>query len=135
VWKFQGAWKDEGVRFISIKFQGLKLKYPPPPNFKGSNVSGVLIFTLKMYSLQDINGLEFKVICVSHHFQVFWFWWCVYISLMVHHLKEIKVWKFQGGWIDEWVKVGNEFIIYTYDTHTAFTRMQAIGNLTQKNPL
>jgi hypothetical protein len=30
------------------------------------------------------------------HFEGLWFSWCVYFSLIVHHLEDIKVWNFRG---------------------------------------
>jgi hypothetical protein len=41
--KISGGWKDEGEKFIFIKFQSYKVTYPPI--FKSSDASGVFIFT------------------------------------------------------------------------------------------
>jgi hypothetical protein len=36
----------------------------------------------------------------TFHFQVFWFWWCVYISLIVQHLEDMEGFGFgMDGWL------------------------------------
>ncbi len=98
--KFKGGQKDEGVRFIFIKFQNFKVMYPP-----FSRVLMLVVCLLSPKSIRFAKYRGFKVICVSQpnfifyfgilrcptlHFQVFWLWWCVYISLIVHHLEDME---------------------------------------------
>jgi len=91
-------------KIIFIKFESLKMTYLP---FSSVLMLMVCLFLPKnvwfgRYRRFRVLGLHgrFNLIIVfilgfwgdlpPLHFQMFWLWWCVYISLIVHHLEDMK---------------------------------------------